>query len=248
MEVCCYNLESTLYAQRAGADRIELCADRHHGGITPSYGVMEVVRKQIQLPVFVMIRPRGGDFLYSKPELDAMAYDIQMAKELGMDGVVMGVLQKDGQIDTSVMKELVDLAKPLDVTFHRAFDLTPDARQSLQALISLDIDRVLTSGQHHSAQNGTDIIKSMVVQSEGRISIMPGAGISEGNVVHILQATGAREFHVSASGVRKSHMEFCKQEVLMGNDESEFTVEIADEGRIRKMREMVDQLANDIED
>lgn len=242
MEVCCYNLESTLNAATSGADRIELCSDRHQGGVTPSYGTMEVVRAQVQLPIFVMIRPRGGDFLYSKPELDSMIYDIQMAKELEMDGVVMGVLQNDGQVDTPLMKELIDIARPLEVTFHRAFDLTPDAQKSLQLLITLGVDRILTSGQHTSVFDGIATIKSLIRESEGKLTVMPGAGITEANVLQILQQTGAREFHVSASGVRKSSMEFRKDKVLMGDSDSEYTVDVADKTRIRKFREIVDQL------
>jgi copper homeostasis protein len=245
MEVCCYDLESALNAQEAGANRIELCADRHQGGTTPSYGTMEVVRKQVKLPVFVMIRPRGGDFLYSAPELNAMMHDIQMAKELGMEGVVMGVLGKEGQINVQVMKQLIEVALPMQVTFHRAFDLTPEPKKSLEDLMALGVDRVLTSGQRTTAAEGIDTIRSLVQQSGSKLLVMPGAGIDENNVVEILKQTGASEFHVSASGTRKSNMEYRKEQVLMGTDKSEYTIDIADKARIEKFREIVDRLTTE---
>ena len=240
IEVCCYNLESAINAQEAGADRIELCADRYHGGTTPSYGTMEVVRSRVKLPVFVMIRPRGGDFLYAREELDVMAHDIQMAKELGFNGVVMGVLKSDGAIDIEVMKHLIALARPLNVTFHRAFDLTPDPIKSMQELVSLGVDRLLTSGQHRSAFEGRDIIKTLVGLTEGKLEILPGAGITEDNVHELLRHTGVREIHVSASGTRASLMKFKTQEVLMGDNDSEYSVDVADKDRIRRFRELVD--------
>lgn len=242
MEVCCYNLESAIYAEAAGADRIELCANRHQGGTTPSYGMLEVVRKIVEIPIFSMIRPRGGDFLYSKEELEVMLHDIQMAKELGMEGVVMGVLRKDGQVDIEVMSRLIEVVRPMEVTFHRAFDLTPDPIKSLEDIISLGVDRVLTSGQRSSAYHGMAIIKSILESCKGAIIVMPGAGINEENVLQILEQTGAREFHVSASGTRPSKMKFHKNQVQMGSDEGEYTVDITDENRIRKFREIVNQL------
>lgn len=241
LEVCCYNLESALTSGLCGADRIELCADRYQGGTTPSYGMMEVVRKHLRIPVFTMIRPRGSDFLYSREELEVMVHDIQMAKELEMDGVVFGVLQPDGQVDVAVMKELISLARPMEVTFHRAFDLTPDPIKSLETLIELNIDRVLTSGQHQSAYEGKEIVSTLVTQADGRITVMPGAGIKEENVLELLRHTGAREFHVSASGSRPSRMEFYQQDVLMGDSDSEYKVDIADGERVRRFRELVDQ-------
>lgn len=241
LEVCCYNLESALNAQQSGADRIELCADRHQGGTTPSYGMQEVVKNMLQIPVFVMIRPRGGDFLYSGEEIKVMMHDIQMAKELGMDGVVLGVLSKEGQVNKSVVKDLAGLARPLPVTFHRAFDLTPDPIESLHTLMELGIDRLLTSGQHHTAYHGRNTIKTLVETAGDKMRVMPGAGINEENVVEILSTTGAREFHVSASGVRPSGMKFQKSDVLMGDDVSEYTVDIADGTRIGRFRELVEQ-------
>jgi len=231
-----------LTAQQAGADRVELCADRHQGGTTPSYGMMEVVRKELKIPVFIMIRPRGADFLYSSQEIRVMMHDIQMAKELEMEGVVMGVLSQDGQVDTGIMKELIASARPMEVTFHRAFDLTPDPIKSLQDLISLGLERVLTSGQHQSAYEGRAIVRALVTEADGRIAVMPGAGIKEENVLELLRHTGAREFHVSASGSRSSRMEFYQEDVLMGDNDSEYTVDIVDGERIRKFRELVDQL------
>ncbi len=239
MEVCCYNLESAVYAKAAGADRIELCANRYQGGTTPSYGMLEVVRQNVDLPIFAMIRPRGGDFLYSKEELEVMFHDIQMAKELKMEGVVMGVLQKDGQVDIEVMERLVAVARPMEVTFHRAFDLTPDPMKSLENIMSLGVDRILTSGHRSSAFEGVEVIRSLVEMSQGKLSVMPGAGINEDNVVSILEQTGAKEFHISASGSRPSKMQFHKDLVQMGSEDGEYTVDIADERRIRKFRDII---------
>ena len=242
MEVCCYELESALTAQQAGADRVELCADRHQGGTTPSYGMMEVVRKELKIPVFAMIRPRGADFLYSSQEIRVMMHDIQMAKELEMEGVVMGVLTPDGQVDTGIMKELIELARPMEVTFHRAFDLTPDAKRALRDLISLGVNRVLTSGQYNTAFEGREVIRKLNEQATGKIVVMPGSGIREESVTDLLSNTGAREFHISASGKRPSGMKFKKQGVLMGTSKSEYMVDIADAARIKKFRELVDQI------
>jgi len=242
MEVCCYNLESAIYAEAAGADRIELCANRHQGGTTPSYGMLEVVRKIVDIPIFSMIRPRGGDFLYRKEELEVMLHDIQMAKELGMEGVVMGVLRKDGQVDIEVMSRLIEVVRPMEVTFHRAFDLTPDPIKSLEDLKSLGVDRLLTSGHQTSAFDGMVLIKSLVETAGEAISVMPGAGVNEANVLQILEHTGAREFHVSATGTRPSKMKFHKDQVQMGQQQSEYLIEIADKQRIEGFREIVDQL------
>jgi len=204
--------------------------------------MLEVIRKNVDLPIFTMIRPRGGDFLYIKEELEIMLHDIQMAKELGMEGVVMGVLSKDGQVDSEIMKKLIEIARPMEVTFHRAFDLTPDPKKSLEDLLSLGVDRVLTSGQQNSAFDGVVLIKSLVETAGEVISIMPGAGINEDNVVHILEMTGAKEFHVSASGSRTSKMKFRKEQVQMGSGRSEYSIDIAEGKRIRKFRKIVDQL------
>ena len=241
MEVCCYNLESAVYAKAAGADRIELCANRYQGGTTPSYGMLEVVRQNVDLPIFAMIRPRGGDFLYSKEELEVMFHDIQMAKELKMEGVVMGVLRKNGQVDIEVMERLVEVARPMEVTFHRAFDLTPDPMKSLKDIMSLSVDRILTSGHRSSAFEGVEVIRSLVEMSQGKLSVMPGAGISEENLAQILEQTGAKEFHVSAFGSRPSKMQFHKDLVQMGSGGSEYSIDIADEARIRTFRGIVDQ-------
>jgi copper homeostasis protein len=205
---------------------------------------MEVVRKNLNAQVMVMIRPRGGDFLYNQLEIEVMIHDIQMAKELQMDGVVMGVLQQNGEIDKAVMKQLIEVARPMQVTFHRAFDLTPDPVKSLHDLIELGVDRVLTSGQRHRSFEGMKVIKALIDLAAGQIAVMPGGGISEYSVKEIMEYTGASEFHVSASGTRPSGMKYRKDQVLMGIKETEYTVEIADPARIRRFREIVDQLTS----
>jgi copper homeostasis protein len=240
LEVCCYDIESAINAIEGGADRVELCADRHLGGTTPSYGTMEVVRKHLNIPVFAMIRPRGGDFLYSAQEVEAMMFDIQMAKELGMEGVVLGALTKHGQVNAEAIKPLIEIARPMQVTFHRAFDLTPDATKSLEILISLGVDRILTSGQANTVAEGVDVLKQLVEVADGKITIMPGAGFNEENIVEILRKTKATECHVSASGTRPSHMEYQHQGVLMGDAQSEYSLTIADSDRIKNYQALLE--------
>ena len=239
LEVCCYDIESAINAMEGGADRVELCADRHLGGTTPSYGTMEVVRKHLNIPVFTMIRPRGGDFLYSAQELEAMMFDIQMAKELGMEGVVLGALDKHGQINEEALRPLIEIASPLQVTFHRAFDLTPDATKSLQILISLGINRVLTSGQANTVAEGVELLEHLVSVADGKIKVMPGAGFNEENIVEIMQKTKASECHVSASGTRSSYMEYQHQGVLMGDAESEYSLTIADPNKVKNYQALL---------
>ncbi|KAL1918827.1 uncharacterized protein VTP21DRAFT_2849 [Calcarisporiella thermophila] len=205
-EVCIDSVEGAIAAENAGAARVELCNNLLEGGTTPSAGMISVCRKKVNIPIMVMIRPRGGDFCYSEEEFEAMKYDIEMAKSLGAYGVVFGILKPDGSVDKERTKILINYARPLQVTFHRAFDMTKDPIQSLEDLISLGVNRVLTSGQENSAYEGLELITKLIEQAGDRVSIMPGAGINENNIGKIMAAAHPKEVHVSASTVVDSSM------------------------------------------
>ncbi|MCX6290443.1 MAG: copper homeostasis protein CutC [Bacteroidetes bacterium] len=197
IEIACFNLQSALIAEHAGADRIELCENYEAGGITPSYQVIEEAKKNISVPVFVMIRPRAGNFIYSDDEFEQVGKDIQFCKKLGMDGVVLGLLNPDGSIDTSRTKKLVELAAPMPVTFHRAFDVSDHPFDAMEDLITCGCKRILTSGHSETAIGGKELITQLIRQANGKIIILPGGGVRSGNIPELLK-TGAREFHSSA--------------------------------------------------
>lgn len=221
LEICAGSVESAIAARDGGAQRIELCAALEIGGITPSAGIIAEARKVEGLALNVIIRPRGGDFLYNSYEAESMIYDIQLCKKLGVDGVVIGALTADGDIDTSLCRRLIDAADGMSVTFHRAFDMCRDPRQALEELIALGCDRVLTSGQATTAEAGIPLLKELVEQAAGRISIMPGCGVNSGNAAMILQETGATEIHASARKGVGSGMRFRHSGVSMGNPDSD---------------------------
>ncbi len=243
IEVCCYSIESALAAQLGGADRIELCDNLFEGGTTPSMGIMKAVRSKVEIDLFAMIRPRGGDFNYSEFELESMFYDIMQAKELGLNGVVFGVLNTNGTFNLEVMKRLVEAAKPLEVTIHRSFDLTIDPFQSLEDAIGLGVDRILTSGQKNNAFDGIPLISSLAQIAGDKVSIMPGSGINEHNICELIAKTGAKEFHVSAKSARPSKMSFQPENITLGDPRySEYSRDVADSQRIRKYRSLVKDL------
>jgi copper homeostasis protein len=198
LEICANSVQSALAAQAGGAQRIELCQNLEQGGITPSYGLIRQVRALLHIPVFVLIRPRPGDFVYDDHELAIMQADIAACRELGCAGVVLGVLTPTGRVDVARCRALVALAHPLSVTFHRAFDDCHDLAQALEDVISTGCQRLLTSGGQPTAEAGQTALAGLVQQAAGRLSIMPGAGINPGNVAALAACTGAREFHASA--------------------------------------------------
>jgi copper homeostasis protein len=198
LEICAASLASAQAAQAGGAHRIELCQNLEQGGITPSYGLIRQVLAQVSLPVFVLIRPRPGGFVYSPGELAIMRDDVEVCRDLGCTGVVLGVLDAAGRVDTAACQELIALAGNMAVTFHRAFDACPDQPQALEAIIALGCQRVLTSGAQATAEAGQNRLSALVTQAAGRISVMPGAGIIASNVRALAARTGAQEFHASA--------------------------------------------------
>ena len=199
LEVCIDSVEGVIAARDGGADRVELCDNLVEGGTTPSAGTIEVARAQEGIGIMVMIRPRGGDFLYSDLEFGVMKQDIEVAKSLGADGVVLGLLNSDGTVDDGRVAELIAVARPMEVTFHRAFDMTRDLHEALESLTELGVDRILTSGGRATAPEGTPLIAELVRRAaksglEAPV-IMPGCGIREHNIRELLTRTGAREVH-----------------------------------------------------
>ena len=239
LEACVNSAISAVEAQKGGADRVELCENLHDGGTTPSAGSIRFARKNLHIGLFVMIRPRGGDFLYSDDEFEIMKDDIRVAKELGADGVVFGILLPDGTIDRERMKVLVDLARPMGVTCHRAFDMTADPFGALEDLIALGIDRVLTSGQQPTAPQGELLISDLVTRSAGRIIIMPGSGVKEHNVARLAETTGAQELHIHLEKQEAGKMEFRQSSVYMGKPgRSEFEHTLTDREKIKRVRDL----------
>jgi copper homeostasis protein len=208
LEIAVFSAEAALIADKAGADRIELCSGYAEGGLTPSRGTIRFVKEQVKCPVFVMIRPRGGDFCYSANEIEIMKRDIEMCREIGVAGIVFGVLDKDFKIDSKTTALLCKVANPLPVTFHRAFDLCHEPMEALEILVDCGVKRILTSGQKSSASEGAEMIAELNRESAGRIILMPGAGINPVNIADIFEQTGCKEFHASAKRVSNHSASF----------------------------------------
>ena len=220
-----------------GASRVELCAGIPEGGTTPSYGEIKTAQALTStIDINVIIRPRGGDFLYTEAEVEAMMLDIELCKQLGVHGVVFGCLTSEGDIDVPLMRRLIEAAKPLSVTCHRAFDVCRDPFAALEQLIELGCDRILTSGQQSTAEKGIPLLKHLVEKAGERIIIMPGCGVREGNIARIEAETGAREFHTSARSVVHSQMRYRKEEVPMGSSAvtSEFETVQTDREKVKQ--------------
>jgi copper homeostasis protein len=198
LEVCAGNFQSALAAYTAGAHRIELCAALNEGGLTPSSGLIKSSIQAIKIPVNVLIRPRAGNFIYTSQEIDLMVEDILHAKALGANGVVIGALNSNRDLDHTALERLVEASTGMDRTFHRAFDFVQNPMQALDWLVAAGFNRVLSSGQSNSALLGKDMLKQMVEHTKGKLSIMPGAGINAENILELAQYTGASEFHFSA--------------------------------------------------
>ena len=218
IEICANSAQSCVEAEAGGASRVELCAAIPEGGTTPSYGMIRMAQQLTSdIAVNVIIRPRGGDFLYTRTEIETMLHDIEMARQLNVQGVVFGCLTKQGDMDVSLMRRLIEASKPLSVTCHRAFDVCRDPFAALEQLITLGCDRILTSGQQPDAVLGIPLIKELVKRAGERIIIMPGCGVREDNIARIENETGAKEFHTSASSIVYSQMEYRNTSVAMGN-------------------------------
>lgn len=208
LEIAVFNIQSAILAANAGANRIELCENAADGGTTPSYGTLKIIKEKISIPVFPIIRSRGGDFFYNDDEFAVMCKDVVLCKQLGFDGIVTGLLNIDASVDITRTKYLADLAYPMEVTFHRAFGRTKDAFKSLEDIINCGCQRILTSGQMPVAADGKDLIKQLIEIADERIIIMPGSGIRSSNIKDIDAYTGATELHSSARININSPMQF----------------------------------------
>lgn len=217
IEICANSVESAVKAQEGGAYRVELCAGIPEGGTTPSFGEIRMARQLLQrTKLHVIIRPRGGDFLYNHQEQEIMLHDIKVARQLGADGVVFGCLTAEGNVDIPAMKKLMNAVGNMSVTFHRAFDMCRDPKEALEQIIELGCDRILTSGQEVDAVTGIPLLKKLVEQADGRIIIMPGCGINPSNIREIAEQTGTHEFHFSGRSTYESGMIYRNTKVSMG--------------------------------
>ena len=244
LEICANSVESAIAAQEGGAGRVELCAGMPEGGTTPSHGEIALARQRLRIPLNVIIRPRGGDFLYDDLEFEIMQADILECRKLGVDGVVFGILTADGQVDAERCRRLVELSRPLSVTFHRAFDMARDPFEALEAVIACGADRLLSSGQRATAEAGVGLLAELVQRAAGRIVVMPGAGISETNIARLASATGASEFHASGRSSRSSGMRFRNPHVSMGGTVvlNEYERSLTEASRVRRYIEALKEL------
>ena len=239
LEIIGFDIVSCSIAQAYGASRIELCANPEEGGTTPSFGMIEQAKKSCSIPIFPIIRPRGGDFLYDKLEFEAIKSDIKSCLSIGCEGVVLGLLKKDGSIDEERTQELVDLAGPMEVTFHRAFDRVSDPVVALEIIISIGCKRILTSGLSKTAVEGKQLLQQLIKQADNRITIMPGSGVRSSNVIELAQSTGATAFHSSARKLLVSKMDYLNPN--MAEDLKHASV---DEEEVSRLKTALDQFFN----
>lgn len=235
LEVCVDSLDGARAALRAGAQRIELCAELPVGGLTPSVGMIELA-SALNATVMVMVRPRSGDFAYSDADFEVMQRDVRRCVAAGVHGVVLGILTETGDVDAARTRALVECARPLEVTFHRAFDMTRDGDAALDALLELGVDRVLTSGQCAAASAGAEAIARWVRRAGDRLVVMPGGGITEENLAELVRVTGASEFHASARVRVPSPMTHRNARCAMGaRGDDEYARQVTSEDRVREL-------------
>ena len=236
LEIAVFNITSALQAVQAGADRLELCENPLEGGTTPSYGTLKTVREKINIPVFPIIRPRGGDFFYNEEEFEVLKKDVQLCKELGFPGLVTGLLNKDGSVDIERTKQLVDIATPLEVTFHRAFDRTTNPFQALEDVIELGCKRILTSGQVPNVGDATLLIKQLIDAANGRIIILQGSGVRSSNLQQLIKETGGVEYHSSARKNKNTEMTF-----TVDSMQETLTSTVVDEKEVIRMKKILQE-------
>lgn len=241
LEVIAFDLASCSIAQEHGADRIELCANPREGGTTPSHGMIAVARTLTSIQLFPIIRPRGGDFLYTQAEFNAMLADVEQCRELGCDGAVIGMLSKDGAVDVDRCAQLIARARPMEVTFHRAFDRVKDPLAALEDVIGLGCSRILTSGLRPNVDLGKHVLRRLVEAAGGRITIMPGSGVRSTNVLELAEVTGTTAFHSSARATKPSAMDFTNPDMAEELD----SVSI-DAGEVSELRRLLDMWAGDV--
>ncbi len=235
VEICADSIESVLAAAEAGADRVELCENLCEGGTTPSFGLISVAKRLVDIDVFVLIRPRKGNFVYSENEVEIMTADIEAAVRAGADGIVIGCLTTDGEVDTKACKKLIDAAGSLPITFHRAFDVCKNPTKALEDIKKLGVQRILTSGQENKAIKGVELLKKLNELAANDVKIMVGSGVDEDNILEIASRTGARAFHASLRS-EKAEKPFYKNPNVRFNctpDLPEFTRKISNSSRIK---------------
>jgi copper homeostasis protein len=246
VEVCAGSLQSVIEAEKGGASRVELCDNLFEGGTTPSAAMIELASKAVKIPVYVMIRPRGGDFLYSDVEFEIMKRDIPLAKRYGAAGVVFGLLLPDGAVDERRTEILVAIASDfgMDATFHRAFDMTANPYQALESVIKTGCERILTSGGENKAIDGKLLIKELVAAAAGRISIMAGSGVNPANVTDLIEYTGITEVHISGKHRVAGGMIYRNPKINMGGLPGipEYEIDVTNAETVRKVVEMTREL------
>jgi copper homeostasis protein len=244
IEVCASTLQSAINAQMGGAKRIELCDNLYQGGTTSGPGTLELAREMLTIGINVLIRPRGGDFLYTDVEFETIKRDILFCKKIGCDGVVIGFLNADGTINIRQTREAIELARPMSVTFHRAFDMTVEPFGALDQLIKMGIDRLLTAGQKNKAPDGAALIADLVKKAGNDLVVMAGSGINENNIAWMQKTTGAKEFHLTGQKPVKSRMEFRKEGIFLGGipEIPEYEIMETDIERIRRVVEIIDHI------
>lgn len=242
VEIAAHSVQSAVAAQAGGAHRVELFSDPLEGGVTPSEGLTAVIRDRLKIPLHAIIRPRGGDFCYSVEEQDVMHRDVAMAKRIGVDGVVLGILHPEGSINVEYTRELVEASRPMAVTFHRAIDLCRDLSAALKHVISCGADRVLTSGGAAVAAEGIPVLQSIVSQAGGQISVIAAGGVRPANVRAIVQQTGVREVHAGLRTTIPGPMVFRNESVSFGKGRSEFERIIVQEHEVRALIEQIEGL------
>jgi len=241
LEICCYTVESAIKAEKAGANRVELCDNYPEGGTTPSYGAIQQALKQLSIPVNVIVRPRGGDFHYSHEEFEVIKADVGQLKKMGVNGIVVGFLHANGTVDIARTKEIVELAAPMEVTFHRAFDMCNNPLKALGQLKTTGISRILTSGAQQTALQGMGLLKQLTEAAGETLSIMPGSGVNEQNLQQLMEITGAHEFHSSAKTFRTTNMTWFNPHISMGGDNTmdEYKTITVDADQIKAMAKIL---------
>ncbi|MGE4585282.1 MAG: copper homeostasis protein CutC [Sphaerochaeta sp.] len=237
IEICLDSVQSILAAEAGGASRVEFCSDLFEGGLTPTLGAFQVAKEKSTIPINVMIRPRGGDFCYSDVEFETMLADARLFKEAGANALVFGILTPEGRVDKVRSKQLLAVASPLEVTFHRAFDMTRDPYEAMEDLIEIGVHRVLTSGQEASVPEGLDLLSDLLARYKEKIVIMPGAGITERNIQKVHSVLHAKEYHMYLHSENASLMTYRPDHIYMGGllRQPEFLLQHTDRGRVERM-------------
>lgn len=241
IEICVDSVESCINAEKGGADRLELCGNMFEWGTTPSYGVLQLAREMVSKPIYAMVRPRGGDFCYNDIEFEIMKREIKLMKELKIDGIVFGILTKEGKVDKERCSKLLDLWGTNKATFHRAIDVSSNLNEACEDIISLGFERILTSGGEANVMSGIIKLKELVEKYNDKIIIMPGSGINERNIEYINDTIKANEYHMTANKTVESVMQYRNENVFMGASlrPPEFSVKYTDENKVKNIKSKI---------